>query len=270
MNKEISVFTFENYKEFLGKLVASHPKGIVTRLSEAAGCQRSYLSEVLRGHVHLTPDQGFGIAKFLDFTRDESDYFLSLIHFARASSAKYRKELQSRITERKNEFLRVSKRVEKNSPLLTAADAYYSSWYYAAVHISTSIPGMNTPGKISNYLGITDFQVRQILDFLAKHGYVNKSKDTDSYAFNADKKNFHLNDESILSNVNHINWRAFALSRPMSPGKEVHYSSVFTLTRATYERIKQQLLNLIDQQRQEISASGSEVVSVFCCDLFDI
>jgi hypothetical protein len=75
----LSIFAFGHYKDFL-RAHCDASRGALTKLAEAAGCQRSYLSKVLTADPHLTPDQGFLISRFLEFKSDEAEYFMLLLH----------------------------------------------------------------------------------------------------------------------------------------------------------------------------------------------
>jgi len=66
MTKLTSLFSSENYKAYL-KSVLDGPgkeRGYQSRLAEAAGCQRSYLSQVVHSTPHLTPEHAMGMAQF--------------------------------------------------------------------------------------------------------------------------------------------------------------------------------------------------------------
>ncbi|MFX6794117.1 hypothetical protein ABTH15_20060, partial [Acinetobacter baumannii] len=76
----------KDYKQFLLLQVAAHAGeyGYKSKLAVAAGCQKSFFSQVLNAHVHRTPEHALGLARFWKLNRLERDYFLELVNHARA------------------------------------------------------------------------------------------------------------------------------------------------------------------------------------------
>jgi hypothetical protein len=61
-----SLFEFNSYIKYLAKIIKTDKtRGIIGTWAEAAGCQRSYLSNVLAGRATLNLDQGFRLAEHL-------------------------------------------------------------------------------------------------------------------------------------------------------------------------------------------------------------
>src|SRR4051812_18663642 len=139
------VWSFESYKEFLAALSKNGPRGVISRLAEAAGCQRSYLSNVLRTHIHLIPDQAFGICRYLSLDETETAYFLLLLEKERAGTAAFRKHLEGELRQLQKEREDLAQRLARK-PLQSEADQmiYYSAWHFAAIHILVSIPRFQT------------------------------------------------------------------------------------------------------------------------------
>jgi uncharacterized protein (TIGR02147 family) len=268
MNEMPSVFASEHYKDFLRDVVKAGPKGVITKLAEAAGCQRSYMSEALRGEIHLTPDHAYGISQFLNLTRKESDYFLNLLHHARAASKTYRDSLAAILETERRDHRRLTKRLKQTEAVVERQEGrYYASWHYAAIHVATAIDGLNTVKSLAARFALADSLVASILQHLTEEGYVKTVQK--QYLYNEAAPSRHLSDQSVFSRINHANWRTLALSRPYRPDSEVHYSSVFAINRRDLQRLRQQLVDFIETQRQAIAQSGSEEVACFTCDLFE-
>ncbi|MEI6399405.1 MAG: hypothetical protein WCO71_11605, partial [Pseudomonadota bacterium] len=138
-----SIFSFDDYKALLRAVIKENDKGVASRLAEAAGCQRSFLSDVLRTGTHITPDHAFGISKCLELNVRESRFFMNLVLLARASQKAYRESLMKVIADERVEQTRLTKKIEQGEGIEAAgtrlSDAhlgqYYSSWLYCAVHI---------------------------------------------------------------------------------------------------------------------------------------
>ena len=162
LRAQISVFTYENYKDFLRGIIKTNGKGAAARLAEFAGCQRSYLSDVLRTSIHLTPDHAYGIAEGLGLPRRQSEFFLTQLHHDRAFKNSYKERLGHQLAEMRADEQRITRKIgeERSVQLVEKADKhgdlvhYYSMWQYEAVHIACAIVGLQTESAISKHLGL--------------------------------------------------------------------------------------------------------------------
>ena len=84
----MSFFDNTNYRDVIRLKIKENDsvRGYQSRLAESAGCHSSYLSQVLKGQVNLTPDQGMAFCEFWNFDELHSDFFLSLLNLERAGT----------------------------------------------------------------------------------------------------------------------------------------------------------------------------------------
>lgn len=265
MNK--AVFEFTNYKEFLkDRIFHSGTRGIVAQAAQAAGCQRSYLSQVLNTHVQLTPDHALGLANFFELNIDATDYFLLLVDLERAATISLRNRISTKLDKLKNDNRSVTNRIKKAAVTAhgQAPDFYYSSWHYAAIHVGTSSPNLRTPQALSKAISLPIQEVEAALDLLFKSKLVSKTNNAYQYAGG----NVHLPDSSPWTRVNHLNWRNRSLFNLEK--QSVHYTSVFSLSEEDYARISELLLEAIERSRKVIGKSPSDILSCCCVDLFKL
>ncbi len=260
----MTVLEFDNYKTYLRHITDVEKRGIVKKLADAAGCQRSYISQVLSTQVHLTSDHVYGIGLFLHMQDYELDYFLLLLEKEKASSLPYREKLQGKLAQSKRHALRLSKQI-KEEETQVIPEAYYSAWYFSAIHIATSIDKLKDEDDFSKYLSLPKKLVSKVLRELERWGLIEFNGESWNYV---GSRVIHLRDDSFLNRINHINWRTQALSRALSPIQDVHYTSVFTISKKDVERIREKLLNFIHEHRKDVDASSSETLVAFCCDYF--
>lgn len=71
------------------------------------------------------------------------------------------------------------------------------------------------------------------------------------------------------SHAHHLNWRMKAVERSLAE-QDVHYTNFFTISRIDADKLRDDILKLIDEQRKKVRASGVEVGYAFCCDFFAI
>ncbi len=205
------IFEYENYKKYLKDWIASRPRaghGDRSRIAEALRCHVTYVSQVLSGDTDFSPEQAEQLTHFLGLSENERDFFLLLVHRARAGSASLRAYYQSKIQETVNQRMVLKNRLEfKNT--LTSEDraTYYSSWQYSAVHLLSSVPELNTKERIGRYLDLPLKRVNEVLEFLLSAGLVIEERGRYSYS----PANLHLGSDSPFLPKHHMNWRLQAI-----------------------------------------------------------
>ena len=94
-----ALFEFKTIFEFLSFLIEiqGRARGIRSRFAEAAGCQPSYLTQVLAGTANLSHEQLFGIARLLELDDVEWDYVRELGLLERAGNDLLRDDCRKRL-----------------------------------------------------------------------------------------------------------------------------------------------------------------------------
>jgi uncharacterized protein (TIGR02147 family) len=270
MSKPESVFSFVDYKAYLKSVLdgPGNERGYQSRLAEAAGCQRSYLSQVVRSAPHLTPEHAMGMAQFWKLSTEETDYFLDLVHLGRTHSKPLRHRLQERMKETRAKRANLASRYQdKHLEPGEREQIYYSSWHLAALHILTSVPTHQTESALAERLSLPASFVRKSLERLESLGLV--AKEGSKWRFGTGK--LHLPKSSLLNGVNHSNWRMRAVWDSQNPDSEgIHYTVVHSHSRKDLETLKQKILGWIDESREVVDPSPSEEVTCLCLDLFPV
>lgn len=265
---QISPFSFDDYKEYIHAQMASSTKlrGLVSEMADACGCQRSYFSQVIHSHIHLTPDHALALAEYLNLSKTESKYFCLLVDLARAATPKLKRNIQEELSDLKKQNENLSQRFKKQSVEPGERELlYYSAWYYSAAHVLLTIPKFQSTEAISQKIGLPAAQVQKILHDLERQNFIKR----DGKKWLHVVGDIHLPKKSLLNVVNHQNWRTQAVlqsQRPESDG--VHYTSVASLSAKDFEKIKSQILELIDQSRKIISDSPEEELACLTLDWF--
>jgi transcriptional regulator with XRE-family HTH domain len=73
----MQVYSHSNYREFIKDKARENrgQSGYKTRMAKAAGCQLSYLSQVLRGSANLTLEHAVGLSKLWELNEEETEIF---------------------------------------------------------------------------------------------------------------------------------------------------------------------------------------------------
>lgn len=261
------IYTYQSYKKYIKDVSEFYGRGSIAKLSEAAGCNRTYLSQCLSTKVQLTPDHIMGIADYLNLSEDEQDYFLQMLLLDRSAS----KTIQSKIKKKMDKMIQsdlvLSKKIsqKKDSRELSESEKtkYYSSWKYAVIHSLVSIRDFQTPTSISKKMRLSESEIATALKDLNEMGLITYANGHWSHS----GQNIHIPTGSSYTTLNHLNWRLKSVE-DVNNKSSVHYTTVFSLSKKDWESLRQKLIDFIEKQRNDIHSSGSEELYCFCCDLF--
>jgi hypothetical protein len=269
MNKDI--FDFRDYKAYLKHWIAQKPgkgRGMQTQLAQIMGCQTGYVSQVLNTGANFSLEQAEAINPFLGHNNDEGHFLILLVEFARAGTPGLRNRFQHEIDKILNQRLVLKDRVDIKKSLEPVDQAtYYSSWYYAAIHVAISVPTLRTRESLKNYFSLSDETVLQALEFLTSVGLVEKKGD--HYVQGVTR--LFLGKDSPMIKRHHSNWRTRAMhSLDLALDKNLHFSTVVSLSKEDLLIIKEKLVKAIEETRGIIRESKEETVCCFAVDFFDL
>ena len=261
----MNVFSYKNYLEILQESLKSNQetRGFHGQLAKAADMHPSYLSRILHGSIHLTPDQAAGLCEFWKLNHDESQYFLTLVNWERAGSPLLKKRLAAELKNIKaqHEDLGAQLPAEKIDNL--KENLYYSAWYFSAVHVLLTIPEFQTEVAIAGKLNLPMLQVRKILESLEQWQLVQKVKNK----WEPTKNNVHLANHSWMSGFHHTNWRTKMCDKIQFQNPEdLHYTGVHSLSRNDFKKIKDLLTDALVNVDKTVRPSKEEEL---CCLVID-
>ncbi len=209
-----------------------------------------------------------GIATFFGLSRLEFDYFLNLVHYSRASSQTLKEVLQHKLNDLKRENEILSRSIQSNNaPDANAPALYYYSWVWMATHIALSIDSYQTQQSLAKRLNLTPQKVRDILEQLREFGFASEKYGK----WTTTGKSLHLSETSFMNEMSHRNWRQQAmLDVESEKSSSLHYSSVFAMSKSDAQKLRNSILNMIQDSRELIEASPSEELFCFICDFFEV
>lgn len=264
----MNVFAYNTYKEFLKAYIMQNElHGIISQVASACGCDRTYISQVLNGKAELTPDHIIQFCEYLSLNETETNYILLLSLRDRSASIKARKSLDIRIKQIKKDGLTVSHKVlsrEKPEEISNEQRTlYYSSWLYGAIHILTSIKEFQIPTAIAQKLQLPVQHINHILKDLLKMNVIRI--ENDRYIHNG--SDVYLPQQHPQSLAHHLGWRMKAVERAMVK-EDIHYTVAYSVSINDVEKLRLQIIQLIEDQRKFVHNSGAEVACGFCVDFF--
>lgn len=270
MDEKINIFNYIEYTSFLNKMINTHHNvyGYKAQLAEAAGCQRSFISQVLAGSAHMTAEHAVGLGQFWNLTIVEKDYLLNLVLLARAGSKSLKDFLRQKIEVARKDQENLAKRIVEKTVLPEAeAATFYSNWQYLAITILLTIPQYRSINSIAGRLNLKDEFVNKSLRELEQMKLVIKI----GSEWFPTSNTIHIPRESKFNSLNHSHWRNQAVQNSfLGDENAVHYTSVCSLSLTDAERLKQFVFKLIDESREIVAPSKEEELFCLTCDWFKI
>jgi len=266
----MNIFSYMDYSHYIADSLKARGKihGSKKKLAEAANCQPSYLSLVLRNKAHLTLEQAKNLCQHWRLAAEETDYFLLLVCYSRAGTLElknyYREKLKTLKADREN--LRKRIRSAETFPD-SLASVYYSSWIYMAIHLLITIKEFQLSLAIADRLQISEESVLQTLHELEKMGF---ARQEGKRWVNAGQE-YHLPRESRFVILHHANWRRRAVDNSLlKKSSDIHFTSVSSLSKADIEKVRELILGMIDSSREVIGPSHEEELVCFSVDFFEV
>lgn len=263
----MNIFKYLSYRKYLAdSLRSDHSVGSKKRLADAAGCQASYFSLVLKGETHLTPEQAERLTRFWSLRPDEADYFICLVSFERAGTPDLKAYYKSKMAGLRETHENLGKRIKESEPFPEPeAAVYYSSWQYLAIHILISIPEFQTVPAIASRLEVSEASVSRVLNYLSRLGAAEHT----AGRWKSKNRQFHLPRDSNFISLHHGNWRRRAIDNSfVGRTEDLHYTAVSSLSKGDVGTLRELMLGFIDQSRKIVGPSSEEELICLGIDLF--
>lgn len=266
-----TIFEYIDYKIYVQERIQSLPskgRGVKLKLAEFLHCQNTFVSQVLNGDPHFSLEQGARLNEFFEHTKDESKFFLLLLHLARAGNSELKKYYQEEIDDLiiKNSDLKKRTNI-KGSLRDKDQDIYYSSWLYSAVHILVTIKDFQNASQIAKRLNLSKDKALEILGFLTDSGLLQKEGNT----YTSGSTRIHLSKESPHISRHHTNWRMRAVQAiDMKQASDLHFSNVVSMGEKDIVRVREIFIKAIAEARSIIKDSPEEKLYSICVDFFEV
>ena len=266
------LYQAKDYRGFIHHKIKENQgvRGYKTRLSEAASCQKSYLSQVLNSHVQLTENHAAGLSAYWGLSPEDADYFISLVLLERATNPALKSLLQRKIKAAQKSSNQVAARLSGALKTDTHYHAeYYSSWHPAAVHVLLSIPGFTDAVQISSRLKVPVETVRANLLLLEKMKLIARTGANGGWK--VIEHDVLLPSGSPWDKCSQTAWRQKAISKIQhKSASDLHYTAVYALSRSAVEEIHEVLLGAIQKAREIMIPSPEEELVCLTLDFFRV
>lgn len=265
----MSLFEFDNYKKYVNDRIQKMPKrgrGQYLKLSNFLAINSVNVSQIFKGDRELSLEQACELCEYFGFTELESEYFMVLVEYEKAGTQKLKKLLKKRIDEIKAKAQDLKHRLKQEAQLSEEARAiFYSSWYYSAIRLLTSLKKFNTQDEIAAYFGMPLSQVNRVLEFLTAYGLCVEEKG--SYRIGASST--HLGANHPLVAKHHLNWRVKAISKLEDiSDEELFLTLPASLSHQAMKEIRKELIATIERITGFIDQGPEEQVACLNIDFF--
>lgn len=268
---EKAIFDFDDYKKYVIQAIenrAKYERGPKSKLAEAMGCRPAYLSQVLNDSQDLSAEQAQAANQFFGHTLPESRYFLNLVLLSRAGTPELRSYYQDELKKQKEERLVLKYRVNVSRILSENDQArYYSSWYYAAIHVIVSLKKIKSKEQIAIELGLPLATVNEVLEFLIQIDLIKPQ----GAGFVQGETNLYLDSKSPFITKHHTNWRVKAIQvLDQKNQQRVNYSGIITCSEEDAGKIQELMIQTVQKIRSIVKESKDETLLVYTLDLFGL
>lgn len=267
----MQILDYVSYKSYVLDWIKEQPKaghGIFKKMAESIRSSSVVMTQVFRGDRELTPEQALGIAHFIGLSESETEFFLLLVHKARAGSHELSALIDKQLDKIKAQSKQIRSKINYENFSEEAKAQFYSSWAYSALRLGLAIP-KNTPQKVAAALTIDKSYSADILEFLIKHGLLVESPKNE---FQLGPTATHVSHDNPLVERHHVNWRLKALEslrfKKIEAASDLHYTGPMVISKELSMLIREELMKLLENSHNKIKQAPNEQLHCLNIDWF--
>lgn len=263
------IFEHLDYKEFANAYFDSLPKGgrgQYTKLANFLSVSTVVVSQTLKGDRELSAENAYKVTKFLGLNQLETQYFLKLVEYSKASYHELKSFLLSELKAMQKESKKVKSRYNKTHELSDEDKfQFYSDRFYSAIRMASSLPHMNTIEDFSKYFHLSMEKTEEIVDFLIK----TKLCVIEDGKIKRGIQNTFVPASSPYIKNHHRNWRLNSIEKidKLNLENELMYTAPLSLSKEAYQQLRTNLLKTIQDTVKMIGPTEDEMIACMNIDL---
>ena len=241
-------------------------RGLTKTISEYLGIQSSQMSQIMSGDRDFTEEQALSLTRFMGLRPFETEYFLNLVRFERAGTQDLKNYYKTNLQKMKTSASDLKQRLNPDRVLTDTEKAvFYSSYLYSAIRLTTTIGKGQTLGGLAERYGLPVEKTAEILSFLVDCGLCQEKDGL--YALGSQQT--HVGRESPFMARHSHNWRVKALDKTHQlKAEELQFTCPISLDEKTFHKIRELLVQSINQSIDHVKASEPTGVACLLVDLF--
>ncbi len=227
----------------------------------------TFVSLVFKEKRDLSVEQALLLAKHLNLTDSETEYFLDLVQLSRSGHHQLRDYTKKKIKAAQETAKKLSTHFEHERQLgAEERQTFYSSWHYSAIRVFTSTkPQGCTVEEICDRFQLPRSTVIEALHFLTRTQLVTQNRD--KYQVGAQRT--FLEKGNPLLKCHHSNWRLKALQQyERLSDEEMMFTTTLSLSRGDFVRLREILSEFVKTTSQMIKETDPDDVACINLDLF--
>ncbi len=272
LDKHINIFAYDDYKEFVLNRMKLYPNegyGQFRKFAKALNMSTASVSLIFKGDRHLMEEKALEAALYFGLSGRKTDYFLLLVQYAVAGSAKLKKYYQEKIAQMREQQNKLANRVVTNLSLSEHDKAiYYSEWLYAAIRVCLALPNCQSVDAISQVLKVSPMRVSQALEFLVSVGIINEKQGT----YHVNEVDFHLEPDSPYIMQRQLQWRIKAMrfmeENRLYDHKGFFFTAPMSISKKSADEFHAKIIDLILSLKESVAKEKPEVLFNFNIDWF--
>lgn len=268
-----SIFNYLDYRKALKEKIDArkklHSKENYSFFADAIRVQSPYLSKVLNKQAHLNQDQLYLICEKLNFSEIEYQYMQLLLEFNRCGLKEREKKIKQDIKIFKAKHVKTENVMKTSNYELSESDLseYYFDPLCLVIHMFLMIPHYQKNFKeIARVLYIKFERVLEVVDKLQRIGVI---KEENGRWINQ-KKNLFITRNSPLFKQHQNLMKGLATHHQTNNLHNEGFNTMFTFTadKEAGEKIKNMLIQVLEEADKEIIKAPSEHVYQINTELF--
>lgn len=266
------IFEHLSYKSYINDLFESMPnkgRGQYKKLSDFLEVSTVVISQTLKGDRDFSVENAFKTTKFLKLVPFEAQYFLKMVEHEKAGHHELKAFFLQELRQMQKDSKKVKNRYSKTTELADEDKfQFYSSRYYSAIRMASSLPNVKTKQQMSQYFNLPLDKVEEILEFLVRADLCVQDGDT----YNRGPQNTFLPASSPYIKNHHKNWRLYSIQKidQLDPEDELMYTAPMSLSKEAFEQLKLNLLQTIQDAIKLIGPTKDEMVACLNIDFLKV
>ena len=265
----MDIFEFQDYRDFIKKWIEIHPagsRGQLLRFAQSLGINPATVTLVLKGVKDFTLEQAMDACDYFALSGLETEFFMTLVLRSRAGKPNLKKSFENKIAVLREKALNLKDRLPAAQDFDESAKAtFYSQWFYSGVRLASALPNCHSAEQLADRLELPHSLVQQVLKFLIETGLCVRNEAGVTFG----PRDTHIGADDPMVLRHHTNWRQKAIEQmPVKKGNELYYTHPMALAQEDISKVRQLLVQAIDQIVEVVGPSESEEVMCLNIDWF--
>jgi uncharacterized protein (TIGR02147 family) len=245
-------------------------RGEWQKLSKHLQISSTLMSQIRNRTRTLSMEHGAEIAVYIDLSESETRYFLLLVEYERAGSARLKNILKAQIDEHRKNNIELKQRLKTDAKAPVLAEEqkarFYSDWSYSAIRNLVAVDPALDVARVADRLGLDRERTKTILEFLLECDLLRR----EGGVLLSGPQKTHVPSDSPWVSSHHRNWRLKAMEKmSRASSNELFYTGPMSLSRDAAEVIRAHIPGFLEEVYSIVGPSQSEVVRCLNIDWFN-